>query len=72
LKTKFIQEITAEVTKEFTEKKLQKWGAFQPMILAYAICTGMSRNGAKTIGTVIIRVRRLMAVLGYQNLVVSK
>jgi len=45
-------------------KKQLLWVVFRLIALDFMICTGMSLNGVKIFGTIIITVRRLMVVLG--------
>jgi hypothetical protein len=50
--------------RELLVKKQLLWVVFRLMPLDFMICTGMSGNGVKMFGTIIIMVRRLMVVLG--------
>ena len=42
------------------------------MPLVYTICTETSGNGVKTIGMIIMKVRQMMAVLGYRQKVLKE
>ena len=59
--------LTAEAQKENIENKpLQLVTLKLLMFLDYMICTGMSGNGAKMTGMIIMRAHLMMVVHGYQ------
>ena len=62
--------LTVMGQKENIEKKQQMWEIFHPIVLACTICTGMSGNGVRMFGIVVMMERLLMEVLGYMEVIV--